>query len=816
MFKGASIALKEFLSGDITSLARRFEIPRDVLNNIKGLGSSAAQIEALDGVLNNLGLTQQVLTNQTQTTAVEYEKLAGRFADAQAQVGQALAQLGVATGVTTGLTALFKGVAEGLDAFNNRGDAVEAFRTKLVLATNNADQFNERIRQANATAAAGDPLFNALVLQFQGLSEAQFQFAKASSGTEAGLQGSLATIKAVEDALKGITDVGLEGLGSLFSSSAQGAKEFETAALGVAETGPEGIAVIKGYAAAMIDGSITSEQAAALLLAYADSVRLTAAAHQEETAAVTDTNIVLSTLNEQLSTSIVQNAAAAVQTELLKTQQQALYSAAQAAALGMGDSSAAAAALAAQFSITTGEAYALIGALQALAGAKAAAELGLNPREAQRKEEQVGGRQQLIALNEEVKLREQIKKINQAGEFNRADTAGKLRLAREELAGLKAGTLDYANAQQKVLNLEKQSADEAERNAKKKKGGGGSPKLSDATKLNNALLSQQDKFNNQEENAEIKHLNKMTDIYEKFNKQLIEQQNKNEVSKRRIRENFFSGFKDSPDGLDTGAFAAEFEKAFAEAQAIAQKGQAKLADEFLKLRASQINELKQLEEERLGIVNDEDTNKKQKASQLEFLEGRKKLIQDAQNEELQQLLAAGDDIQNGLKEQLSAEEEAYAEQTAKISKSANDAADNKVAAAERAKKKITEENKLLADQVGLLDSAGAKANAVLGDKTAPPTNKPLEGTVPEIPVVATKPLPVAAPTGNIPVLQTGLWLVRDEDVINAIGDQTARLEGKLDSVIGAISDAKDRLASALSSVEGAVRSNRNTTTVVQA
>jgi hypothetical protein len=73
-FSGAAIALKEFFSGDITSLSRRFEIDRATLNSIKEAGDKTAQLQKLDQVLNDLGISNEVLNARTKTSAATFDK----------------------------------------------------------------------------------------------------------------------------------------------------------------------------------------------------------------------------------------------------------------------------------------------------------------------------------------------------------------------------------------------------------------------------------------------------------------------------------------------------------------------------------------------------------------------------------------------------------------------------------------------------------------------------------------------------------------------------------------------------------------------
>ena len=89
-FAGASIALKEFFSGDITSLSRRFEIDRKSLNSIKAAGTQAEQLVALDKALAGMGISTDVLAAKTQTAAVKFDRAGASWENFQTVVGKSL------------------------------------------------------------------------------------------------------------------------------------------------------------------------------------------------------------------------------------------------------------------------------------------------------------------------------------------------------------------------------------------------------------------------------------------------------------------------------------------------------------------------------------------------------------------------------------------------------------------------------------------------------------------------------------------------------------------------------------------------------
>jgi endonuclease YncB( thermonuclease family) len=76
--QGASIALKEFLSGNVSSLSRRFEINRSALSKIN-TGDATEMLDSLDNVLSSMGVTDKLIDDQANTMATKYDKMVGRL-----------------------------------------------------------------------------------------------------------------------------------------------------------------------------------------------------------------------------------------------------------------------------------------------------------------------------------------------------------------------------------------------------------------------------------------------------------------------------------------------------------------------------------------------------------------------------------------------------------------------------------------------------------------------------------------------------------------------------------------------------------------
>lgn len=65
--EGAVFALRELFSGDAISMVRRFEMPREIMNDIKNM-KLQDQLKALDKYFNKIGLTQKLIDEMGGTT----------------------------------------------------------------------------------------------------------------------------------------------------------------------------------------------------------------------------------------------------------------------------------------------------------------------------------------------------------------------------------------------------------------------------------------------------------------------------------------------------------------------------------------------------------------------------------------------------------------------------------------------------------------------------------------------------------------------------------------------------------------------------
>jgi hypothetical protein len=80
--EGAGIAIKEFLSGNVSSLSRRFEINRSALSKIN-TGDATQMLDSLDQLLSSMGVTDRLIDEQANSMATKYDKMIGNLESVQ-------------------------------------------------------------------------------------------------------------------------------------------------------------------------------------------------------------------------------------------------------------------------------------------------------------------------------------------------------------------------------------------------------------------------------------------------------------------------------------------------------------------------------------------------------------------------------------------------------------------------------------------------------------------------------------------------------------------------------------------------------------
>lgn len=391
-----------------------------------------------------------------------------------------------------------------------------------------------------------------------------------------------------------------------------------------------------------------------------------------------------------------------------------------------------------------------------------------------------GKRDQVVALRDE---RVRGAREAEAAEIRYQQTLGNvgpaIARAQADLAqiGKTRGTdsAAYIDQLNKIAQLEKQAASAAK--GGRGGGGAGAAKISDQTKLNNTLLNDQEKYQDQAEQAERQHQENLLDIARDAAKRQLAQQKKNEIDKRESELGFLESITASElnatqEGRDAIAkinerYYADFDKA----QKAAQAGNAAQSEAMVKAAgeraAAEQRYAEQIEQAR------QDGNK----SEIERLEALREKQRQILDEKDKQIVEGGDANVNATTEALTAEQQRYEEQNDKIGTSAEQAAERKVKAAVRSGKAVSDETALLLEQEQILNRMG---------RTAAPGG--VEGGPPAAPGVAAA-VPQAAPgtTTDLGALLSGLQSKLDE-VKTAIGGVEKATISGADKVARSVSE----------------------------
>jgi hypothetical protein len=337
-----------------------------------------------------------------------------------------------------------------------------------------------------------------------------------------------------------------------------------------------------------------------------------------------------------------------------------------------------------------------------------------------------------------------------------------------------------ANSEQ-AINAETKLLQAQEAGAKKGRAAhaaAGAGKLSDQQKLNTSLLADQEKYQDRAEEAERQHGERLVEIEKEYQKRSQEQERANEVSKRQSKADFYENLTSATKDVGpqiAHELSASYETAYAEAQKIAQAGNAKLAADYLALKQ------KQLQAELEYQKKLAEARKSKDPAEVQRLEAIHKLQTEANAEEEKQLLAGGDANVKARQDALDQEQRNYEEAQGKIGTAAENAAERKVNAALRAGKAVDDENVKLRDQEDIINRIGARAPAgtTAGGGGSAPATTPATGTT----------APGAAPAVEDPMttlrnaIVTALAALQATDkdgvsrIVNAINSIGPRLSG---------------------------------------
>lgn len=626
---------------------------------ITGLGRGSALI------LDNLGITVSV-TEANKTYAAQLGKNASALTEAEQK--QAL--------INAVLT-------QGKASLDAAGGAAETNATKMERLAASADNLKAAI--GGGLASVLGPVADDLARIINALDELQARSDKATNQTEQFRQRMGGTLS-----ILGSYQIGLSGI-------AAGLDHLSGANTDVGAT-VERLTGIhqQATAAAVAHTSVTALNSQAMA-SRAQSAQIAAQAIDTDTQA--------------LITNTQQSLQASVQSQQLAQFQATLASLGGQVAGGLLTSAQAAAILANQYNIASGEALQLINLQAQLAHAKVAAQALADQRAGERSGGAFRTAQEQREAAEGARTRARIAQQEaDAIAAARREQVMSVGTHQQQLALLRqeynqAVKLHGANSQE-AIRADTALRREQQQRAGGGRGGVGGVKLTDQQKLNNSLLADQEKYQNQAEDAERAHVKKLLDIERDYQEKSLAQQRANEVSKRASRADFYENLTGATKDIgveEAQALSAEYEAAYQKSQEIAQSGNQKLADDYLKMKQRQLSDEVDYQKRLAQAKKDKD---KETEAQLRATH---KLRQEQYVEEEKQLLEAGDSNAKERDKQIADENARYDEQSAHIQEQAGRTADAKIDAAKRAGKAIDAENDALERQLDLLGRIKEKA-----------------------------------------------------------------------------------------------------------
>ncbi len=159
--KGARIALSEALSGDPTSLAKRYEIPKAALAKLRDDSiPEADRLKIIDDYLTKIGITSEAVTGKVDQDALAWRRLGAELGDVATGAGDKLATSfsGMATGLARVVGVINKNpqaIAELKALLTGKGEVTEADVT-AVKTTQAENAARNVLFGTKAAADAGD------------------------------------------------------------------------------------------------------------------------------------------------------------------------------------------------------------------------------------------------------------------------------------------------------------------------------------------------------------------------------------------------------------------------------------------------------------------------------------------------------------------------------------------------------------------------------------------------------------------------------------------------------------------------------------
>ena len=642
----------------------------------KSLGKTAAQLSEAE--------KKQALINAVLAQGQASLAAGGGAADTAAGSYARLAAAwdNVKTGMASAAGNALAPAAEGAARLMNMGQEVDALGPKVLNSAKSWDEYTAKLKATN------DQLGQLTSDRVDGLSQAQFNYARSLMQTGTAADEAFAKSRNLQTTFQSIGAVQLTFRQDALGSE-QALDQLANAMLRTAAEGAEGAAFVEGLTSAFLDNRISAEQMSQALaqhaVAAAQSTAATAAhtlTMDAERSAVGAAQVATQQYNAQLGATAAQALTAQANSQALAAAQAAIANIASAAANGLISDANAAGVLASQYGIATGEAMTLINAQRQLAQAKAdatLAQLKAAPASNTRRDlEDERAARADAARQERAQAAARRSAIDADLAYDRANTAEKLRLTREELAGVSA-----YSAQWVALKKREQSLQSSLNKS------GGAAKLSDQQKLNGALLADQEQFADKFDDADLKHAQNRLKIQQDFYKKLQDAQDKFDSDQLAGRASFYDNIGQIESDKIRKSASAAYESAALEAGKIAQEKGADVADKYM---AAQERIIQARAKRQADIEAAAKSGDKGKA---ENLRGVDELYRKSEEDQLKRITEANDSIAAQRDQAMAEENRAYEEQTGKIADSADRAAERKILAAERAGKALdTEQLKL--------------------------------------------------------------------------------------------------------------------------
>jgi hypothetical protein len=650
-FSGAAIALKELESGEVISLVRRFELPRSLITQIKNIDNQVDRFNALDKALTDIGYGQRLLTEQTETTAIVYDRLAASFDNAKASIGGYIAELLKVPAAQT--AAELQWVADNVDGAQTLEPRRDQTLINLLSQAKDVAAFNAEVERANTIINNTSVAVGLLGGYFNELNASTFEAAKTALSYGKNQQFVASTLNQIAPLNEQFGQALIDQV-SMMGLSADAANKLQQDLLKLAFSSDAGRIQAINLFNAFLDGRINAEElrialdniaaSNVVLAGKAAEAGLELQRQEERTLGVVDAtedatdsiNVQIAAIAEEITKRSTANAEAAK----TKAIQEELARLAKLVADGTYTLEAAVGLLGDKFNLTSEQAALFAQALGIVASqvdltAGKMSELGRVTGSALSVLNQFNGRNPDLTSSS--------KKPGSPGSFYSAPTKDKDKT-------------------------------------------GKSPSLTAQEKLNNQLEANSDKFYDKVEKAFLDHNQKLLDIQRDFSAKQVEAQRASEVSKRQGKADFYAKLIETT-GIDQSEFSAAFEAAYAESQRIAQEGNRQLAQDYLALRQKQIDADIEYAKKRAEIENS-DLSSGDKRVKLQLLASVNQMQQEAAAEELKQLLEGGDSIQNELQDKLAEESQRYADQLEDIGLTSSQLADLRIANWERANKTI--------------------------------------------------------------------------------------------------------------------------------